>query len=107
MREHQQILPYAIKSINSVLIEVYGQVFFKTHFQSNFSENPQTSWASQTYFLFGQCSLDVQLLHRNSTYIYGKLILSGIIDMFNFSGPCAFWRSINFDYYPHTGSNRL
>ena len=58
-----------IKSVNSVPIEVYGQMFSKPQFQSNFSKYPQISWSSQTYFLFGQHSLDAQLLHINSTYI--------------------------------------
>ena len=40
--------------------------FQNPHFLWNFCEYPQISQSSQTYFLFGQCSLDAQLLHFNS-----------------------------------------
>ena len=58
-----------MKSIDSVPIEVNGEIFSKPHFQWNICEYPQISQSSQIYFLFGQRSSDAQLLHLNSIHI--------------------------------------
>ena len=85
-----------MKSIDSVPIEVNGEIFIKAYyFQRNFCEYPQIIYqSSQIYFLFGQCSSDAQLLHLNSIHIFESQYYAGVMDMLNFSGPCDFWRSI-------------